>query len=416
MRSRILSCVIAVCCCQFVAADGLIRDGLGARVAGRGGTNLAWADSGTILHDNVGGAVNFEGCELLECTIDAIFTDVDYRDPDGVADFQQDLVPLGNLTILKKANPNVAYGLGVYSTGGFATKYAMQGPAPFTGQRTYKSFGALARILPGVSAKLTRNWSVGATLGVAASHVELEGPYTLQTGALAGTPTLMDLQATGAALTWSVGSQYQLSPQTTLGVAYQSETRFNIDGKTTTIVPGLGESAFDTELDMVWPRSLGLGVRHAFCNCNVASVDLIYYNWQKAFDDVGIFLSNPTNPAFAGLGAIEEQTPLRWRDTLSVRVGYEQVLCNNDRVRYGYVWHRNPIPAETLTPWIVPIIEHTVSLGYGTSFENWLVDFGYQYMFGDPVSVGTSAFAGGDFDGSQIDTQLHLLYVSFLRR
>ena len=416
MRYRILSCFLLLSCCPIVAADGLIRDGLGARVAGRGGTNLAWSDSGTILHDNVGGAVNFKGCELVECTIDAIFTEVDYRDPDGVSDFQQDLVPLGNLTILRKANPNVAYGLGVYSTGGFATKYAAQGPAPFTGERTYKSFGALARILPGISLKLTDKWSTGATLGVAASHVELEGPYTLQTGALANTPTLLDLQATGAALTWSIGSQYQLNSKTTLGVAYQSEARFNIDGKTTTIVPGLGESVFDTELDMVWPRSLGLGVRHEFCEHKVGSIDVIYYNWQNAFDDVGIFLTNPTNLAFAGLGPIEEQTPLRWRDTLSVRVGYEQMLQTGDKVRCGYVWHRNPIPAETLTPWIVPIIEHTVSVGYGSCFEKWEVDFGYQYMFGNSVSVGTSDFVGGDFDGSEVDTQLHLLYVSFLRR
>lgn len=412
--SAVLFLITAINSASF--ADGLILDGVSARTAGRGGTNIASADSGSILHDNVGGAVNFEGNVLFESSINMLFTDVEYQDPDGVGDYLQDAIPLGSATYLRKLNENVAVGVGIYATGGFASRIATQGPAPFTGERTYKSFGAFTRILPGISLKMTDRWSVGATLGVAVGQIELEGPYTMQSGPLLGTPTLMDVQASGAALTYSLGTQYQLSPCTTVGLAYQSETRFRMDGTARTIIPGVGESSFDAELDMVWPRSLGVGLRHQLSQRDVGSIDLIYYNWQKSFDDVGMFMTNATNPIVATFGPLEEQTPLRWRDTLSVRMGYERTLNNCDKIRGGYVYHRNPIPNEYLTPYITPILEHTLSFGYGTRMAGWEVDFGYQYMFGDTQTVGISSIVGGDFNNSETDTTAHLLFLSFQRR
>lgn len=412
----ILTAMLVVVFASYALADGLIRDGLGARSAGRGGTNIAWSDTGTVLHDNPAGVINMRGCSLLECDLEALIADCDYADPDGIASFDGDPVPLGNLSILKKVSPDVAYGLGVYSTGGFASDWQMQGPAPFSGDRTYKSFGALGRILPGISVRLTDSLSMGGTLGVAVSHIEVEGPYTLQSLPLQGTPTLLDLQGTGAALTWSLGFQYKLSCRTTLGATYQSESRFHLDGSTTAEVPVLGQSAFDLDLDIVWPRSVGLGIRHEFCAHRIGAIDLIYYNWSKAFDEAGMFLRNATNPAFVPFGTIEEQFPLQWRDTLSVRVGSEHVLRNSNRVRFGYAYHRNAIPNSTLTPYISPIMEHTLSVGYGTRISGWEVDYGYQFMTGGSQSIGASGLVGGDFDNSTTRAHAHFLFISFLRR
>jgi len=397
-------------------ADGLILDGLSTRSVGRGGTNLGWSDNGGTIHDNAGGLINMESCSFMETSAQLLFSDVEYRDPGGVSDYRQDVVPLGNFSIGKKINQDVAVGLGVFSAGGFAGRSVMPGPAPFTGERTYKSFAALIRVLPAVSLRLTERWSVGSTVGVAASHVELEGPHTIQAGFLAGTPILMDVQGTGAALTWSIGSQYQVSSQTTLGVNYQSENRFDLDGKAATTIPGIGESIFDSKMTMVWPESVGIGLRHAFNCCQVGSIDLIYYNWQRSFDAVGMELSNASNPVVATFGTINDRLPLKWRDSLSVRVGFEQTLANQDKFRYGYVYHRNPIPASTQTVYIATPLEHTFSVGYGTQYRGWDVDFGYQYMTGDTVDIGASEIIGGDWDDGFLKTDAHLLYVSFGRR
>lgn len=403
--------------CTVAVADGLIRDGLGARVAGRGGINLGFSDSGTILHDNPGGVANIDGQGLLEASFDILIADLEYENQFGRADDDGDPVPLGNVSLLRRLDEDIVYGIGVYSSGGFAADYRMNGPPAFPGTQKVKSFGALSRILPGISARMTDRLSVGGTLGVGASHIELEGPYTLQTGGLVGTPTRMDLQATGAGLSWSLGLQYSLSPKTTLGATYQSETRLELDGTTRVEVPGLGLSEFETDLHMTWPRSVALGLRHELCRHRVIGLDLIYFNWQKAFDEAGLYLSEASNPAYAFLGpTVEEQMPLRWRDTLSVRVGYEKQLHNCNKLRYGYVYHRNPIPGETQTPYIVTTVEHTLAVGYGTRILGWDVDLGYQVMFAPMKSVGTSGFVGGDYDNSGIRAHAHFFYIGLMSR
>jgi long-subunit fatty acid transport protein len=400
-------------------ADGLLQDGMSARVAGRGGTNLGFADSGTILHDNPGGMVNFGGRSLAHVGVDVLLADIQYAKSVGPADSDEDPVPLGQIALLHHINPELAIGLGLFTPGGLATDYRMPGPAPFFGQQKYKSFGSLGRILPGISWRANDRLSLGATAGVAISHVELEGPYTLQSGALRGVPTLLDVQGTGAAFTWSLGLQYQLSCQTTLGASFQAENRFHLDGSTRAFVPlpGTGASAFDSQIDMTWPRSVGLGLRHAFCDHQVGSLDIIYYNWAAAFDDVGLLLTNPTNPAFAAFGPeIQEQLPLRWRDTVSVRLGFERTLRNLDLIRWGYAYHRNPITEAYQTPFIVSTVEHTLAVGYGTQVHGWEVDLGYQFMFAPTKFVGTSSIAGGEYDNSQLRTNAHFVYVSFIRR
>ena len=98
-----------------------------------------------------------------------------------------------------------------------------------------------------------------------------------------------------------------------------------------------------------------------------------------------------------------------------MRLGLEHTLANCDRVRVGYVYHRNPIPAATLTTYIAPTVEHTISVGYGTKYRGLNVDAGYQYMFGGDVNIGDSVLLGDDFSSSTLDASAHFFYVSFGR-
>jgi long-subunit fatty acid transport protein len=277
----------------------------------------------------------------------------------------------------------------------------------------YKSIGALAKVLPALSHKLTDRLSIGGTLGVGISHVELEGPYFLQgPSVFRGTPTLIDLQHTGAAPVWSVGLQYELDEATTLGLTYQSESRFRIRGGTRVEIPGLGASQYDSQLDITWPRSLGLGVRHELCAHRVVSCDVIYYNWSKAFDSFGLHLNSPSNPLFP---SIEEQYPLDWNDSVSVRVGYERKFDSGLVWRLGYVHHSNPIPDRTLTPYIQATMEHSFSTGCGFNWREWDVDLAYMFMFGADRSVAASDFVGGDFDNARHHAQAHFMALSFIK-
>lgn len=395
--------------------DGIFLDGLSPRSISRGGTNVAFSDNAAVLFDNPAGAVGIQGQSLVEFGTDIMLTDFGYSDPDNPSAAALELVPLPQMGFIRRSNDGRwAYGLGMYVPAGFKESYDLQGPFPLLGERRYDSFGSLAKILPGVAHRVTDRLSIGATLGVGISHVELEGPYFIQgPSPLRGLPTMLDLQGTGATLVWSAGLQYALTDATTIGLAYQSESRFELNGSTRVDVPLLGEAAYDSQLDMTWPRSVAAGVRHAFCPHRIISCDLVWFDWSAAFDNLGLHLDNPTTPGFPPL---YEQFPLRWRDTLSLRLGYERYFDSGRVLRFGYVHHRNPIPDATLTPFIQGTLEHAFSIGYGCKLGDWNLDAGYMFSFGADQVVGTSEIVGGDFDNSVNKAQTHCIAIGLIRQ
>ncbi|MEM7452714.1 MAG: outer membrane protein transport protein [Planctomycetota bacterium] len=423
---RALLIIIALSVLLFAGsalhADGTIRDAMGARTTGRGGANIGFADNGQMLLDNPAAIVNMPGFRLTEIGVDLLFTDLEFTDPDnpGGVSAEDNPFPAGQIVIASRSpDGSIGYGLGVFSQAGFASEYTMNGPFPFSGPQHYKSIGALARILPSVSYRVNDRLSVGGNFGVAVNHMELEGPYTLQgPSPFAGTPTRFDFQATGAAISWALAMQYQLTPATRLGVTYQAETSFELDGSTVTEIPGLGSSRWDAEADVDWPQYIGLGLQHDFNCCLRGGVDVVWFDWSSAWDSFDIVTSNPDNPVFQSVvgNTLNESFPLSWRDTVSVRTGLERDIGCGRVIRCGYVYHRSPVPDSTLTPWIQTTLEHAFSVGYGWQVMGNEIDLAYQYSFGDDSFISTSSLLGGDFDNSTVATEAHWLSLSMIRR
>ncbi|TWT98527.1 OmpP1/FadL family transporter [Stieleria varia] len=400
--------------------DGILRDGIGAISTGRGGTNLGFADNGNVILDNPGALVNVDGSGLVELDLDLFITDLSYSDPDNATTSASNSpFPMGQLSVIRKLDEgNIAVGFGVFSHAGFSTHYTLNGPGPLAGPQNYKSVGGLMRILPSLSIALTPRLSIGTTLGMAVSHTELEGPYFTQAATpFRGTPTLLDLQATGTGLSWSLGAQYLLSQSTTLGMAFQAETHITADGSANLVIPGLGSSGFDMELETQWPSTLGVGVTHQANPCTTVAADVIWTRWSGAKSSYNMQLSDPSNPAFAFLGpSFPEVFPLNWRDSVALRLGAERSLGMGRVARAGYVYHHNVIPNETLTPFIQATVEHSLSFGYGWKVRDFGIDLGYQVMLGDDQTVGSSNFVGGDFDGSTSSASAHWFLASLTRR
>jgi long-chain fatty acid transport protein len=401
-------------------ADGVIRDGLGAISIGRGGTNIAHSDNGEILLDNPSAMVNIEGERLFELSADMLMCDLHYTQPPDDNAFSL-FRPTGlpQLCLIRRSpDGQRAIGLGVFAPAGFGAEFDLTNP--ILGTHRYRSFGALAKILPGGAYRLTDRLSVGATLGVAVSYIELEGPVFLQTGLLCGAPSLLDLRATGAAPTWSTGLQYQFSDSTVLGVTYTSESRFRLNGRASADVFAMGptpiHSDFEADVNLAWPRSVGVGINHRLCPHRRISADVIWYDWHHAFDDIGLRLANPSNPVCAALAPIHDRFPLDWRDSVSVRLGYEYFVTPDWVWRAGYVFHPNPVPDGTLTPYIPAILEHAFSIGHGRRWRQWNIDLAYQFSFGPAQHVTTSDFVGGDFDNSKVEARAHWISLSLLRQ
>ena len=419
-RLVLILCVV-VLSTNNAMADGVFRDAIGAVTTGRGGVNLGFADNGQMILENPAAIVNMPSMRLTEFDIDVLFTDLDYSDLDNPRTSAiRNPFPVGQFSMaMKSHDSNLGIGFGVFPQAGFSSEYILNGPAPFTGPQHQKAIGALIRFLPALSYRVNERLSVGGNLGVAVNHLELEGPYLLQgPNAFAGTPTKFDFQATGAALSWAVGLQYILTPATTVGVNYQSRTSFQLQGNTFVEIPGLGTSRFDSSLDIVWPQTLGLGLKHQI-NCHTrVGLDLVWFDWSQAFDSFDITLRDPDNPVYGAVvgNELQEQFPLDWRDTVSVKLGMERDLSARSVMRAGYVYHRNPIPADTLTPFVQATLEHAFSIGHGLRTQAGEFDLAYQYTFSPEQSVANSRFIGGDFDNSTHNSQAHWVSFSHIKR
>jgi long-subunit fatty acid transport protein len=390
----------------------LILNGISPRSSGRGGTNLGFADNGAAWFDNPAASVNISKRTLFEADLDLLVTDFQYSDPDNSSNSSTDLTPLAQLGFIRKtSSERLAYGVGLYFPAGFSESYTLNGPFPLVGPRRYESFGMLSKLLPGVSYKVNDQLSVGGTFGVGFSQVELEGPLFIQTGFLQGTPTLIDLEADGVTSIWSLGLQYELNPGTTLGICYQSESDFDLEGTGSVQIPLAGISQYDVKLEMAWPQSVGAGIRHELDERQTVALDAIWYDWEGAFDHVDLSLKAPTNPFFV---PVNDVLPLDWRESVSIRTGYEYQLNDDRTLRFGYVYHRNPIPNGTLTPFLQAVLEHTVSVGYGWQWENIDFDLSYRFLWGDTENAGSSDIIGGDFSNSEHRAYAHSLALGIL--
>ncbi len=409
--------------CVPALASGTISNALSAREAGRGGANLGFSDNGVILMDNPAGMQGlFDDCTCHDSFVDigmvGLFTDLTYADADNpLTDAADNPSGLGHLMIGRKLNQDIVIGFGAFAPAGFASDYNLQGPATLPGTHTYQSFGALIRVLPGISLRMTDAWTIGGTLGVAASHIEIEGPYFLNSGALAGTPTRLDLQATGAALSWSLGTQYKISDRTTLGVRYQSANEFESDGKSSVTINGVGNTIYDTNVVLSWAASVGVGLMHQLSPDRRIGVDFEWEDWSDAYDNATLTFTQPSNPAFAPFGSpIVEVFPLRWKDALIVSTGFEQDLSRNRTLRFGYRYQDSPVPAFSASTYLQTTLEHHFSAGFGFKHRGWELDTAYQFAFGPDVQTGTSIYPGGDFSNATLATQTHMVFLSAMRR
>jgi long-subunit fatty acid transport protein len=431
-RLTVLSLSLSVALAAHAEANGLYRNGIGARQAALAGADVAWAEDALGAMASNPAGLGWLRTTSLQLSLTGVITDGEFTNPanaDGRLSTSPGAVPDGAFAI--RLGP-VTLGLAVIPESLLVADWRYVdtpgglGGVSYGGPQRHESSILVLRSAVGLGVDVTPTLSLGGSVGLIYNENRLKAPYVFQTQpTLKGAKTLLDLETDGFGVNGSVGVLYRPHPTVQLGVAYTSPTslttRGSASGNAGVQFAALGASSFrpdfryDAEVETTFPQMVKAGVSwrpHPRWRV-VLQVDWI--NWSDAFDDLPITLRNGSNAdlnGFAGSSTLQDTPPLDWRDRFVYRVGVEYAVTPQITVRGGYAYGKSPVPDGTLTPLTAAIMEHSLGVGVGYRHRRFLVDFAYQYNLPAAQRVGQSELLSGEYSNSRVEVEVHWLALT----
>ena len=184
---------------------------------------------------------------------------------------------------------------------------------------------------------------------------------------------------------------------------------------------GLGAArhdfTYDAEVTNDFPQSVSAGAawEPPWVKGLTVGAQFDWINWSQAFNDLPIHLANGNNADLNGLvgsRSLNDDVPLRWRDSYVGRCGAEQAFGGHWAVRLGYAYGSHPAPADTLTPLTAALPEHLLTAGLGYHTGRFRVDAAYQWQIPATERVGRSALAAGEYSDSVTEVHIQLINVT----
>ncbi|QQD23607.1 hypothetical protein GJQ55_03510 [Venatoribacter cucullus] len=309
-------------------------------------------------------------------------------------DFMPDkVIPFGYY--VRKLDEKMAVGLGIFAPFGTSTDYAQGSLASGFADETMLS---AIDIQPTFSYQLTDTFSVGVGLdivyakGVLSKELDL-APYNpsvpaYNVEAYKGYENTFEVSGDDIAFGWNFGLMWDVTPATTLGLAYRSEIEFELEGDSELKQPIGGTLPKQaSRVPLTGPQSATLSVAHQLNDRVLLLGGATWTDWSsfKYFDIIG------TEPglisAVSGLGEnyighIVE----KWRDTVSVSFGAEYMLNQNWTLRAGYAFDESPVKEAYRTARVPDNDRQWLTAGATYNLNpRWSFDAALAYLF-----IGTS--------------------------
>lgn len=135
------------------------------------------------------------------------------------------------------------------------------------------------------------------------------------------------------------------------------------------------------------------------------SADVEWSDWSHAFDVMDIGLKSGTNPNINRMmgtdGSFTMQFPLEWKNTITVKTGFEYEVNKCITTRVGYAYGNNPVPAETVFPVFPAVVKHHAM--FGGSFKvgrKSVLNFAYEQAFKNEVQAAAISHVGSQYNNS----------------
>jgi long-chain fatty acid transport protein len=423
-RRRALHLGIALCCASssaFASGFALLEQSSSRLGSAFAGTAAAADDASTIFF-NPAGLAKLEGTQFLVVasgiSISSEFNNSGSRPALGQSLGNEggdaggwNAVPAAYLAV--PLNEKFAFGFGVNAPFGLKTEY----DNGWMGR-----FQALKSEIKTYNFNPTLSWRANEKLsfGVGANYQRIQAELTnslnytavvaqvLQGRAAAGTlpanlvPGLIQANAnlqgtTGvrgddAAWGFNVGTLYEFSPDTRVGLSYRSSIDYTVEGSVQFAAPtamnpigaGIIAGASATQLasgparvDIELPDSAIASLYHRIGKVELLA-DLAWTGWSS-IQELRIVRND---------GTLLSVTPERWEDTWRYAVGATYQLNDQWKLRGGLAYDETNVPDSTRTARLPDSDRNWVAVGAQWSpGGSFVVDVGYAHLFVDDASL-----------------------------
>lgn len=412
-----------------IYADGILRNGVGARSMSMGGADVAWAEDslGAMAADPA--ALGFmqeaqANIGLFGGVLNGEFTKAPTSN--GHLDSSLNGLPEAALAIPLGKLP-VTFGASIIPDSVLDAKWRYVDPLGGLGGKT--SYGLQTdksqilnlRSAVGLGGAIGDKLAIGASFGVDYNQNELITPYIFQSAPkVKGAKVLLDLSTSGVGVNGQFGVMYRVLTNLQLGVSYESPTRVYSTGDANGdagVQFGAASLPFHyhAKVRNIFPQTVDTGLSWSFLSRWRTALEVDWINWGGAFQTLPVSLSQGSNPAIntaAGSSSITDNIPLNWRDEFVYRLGLEYKLTENLALRAGYCYGASPVPNQTLTPLTAAIDEHTLCAGLGYHWKRFQADFAYQYNIPVTHNVGASGLLDGEYSASSVGVSMHVLALT----
>jgi long-chain fatty acid transport protein len=283
-------------------------------------------------------------------------------------------------------NEEMKFGLGINTPYGLVTDYDDTWVGRY---HAVTSDLKTVNLNPSIAFQDTEKLSVGVGLNILLVDVELTS--AIDFGALLNSPGtadgFADLEGDNLngiddlAYGLNIGLMYDITSNTTLGLAYRSEMDIDVKGTAnfkvpTAAAPVLASGAFvDSGLyaSITLPQIFSVSVAHDYGELKVLA-DITWTGWSS-FEELRIKYDNPDQP--------DSVTTEEWEDVFRYSIGVDWQYSNKVILRSGIAYDETPIPSAERTTARIPGNDVTwLSFG-GTYIINpeFTVDIGYTHIF-----------------------------------
>jgi len=402
----------------------------GAKAMGMGFAFTAQADDPSAIYFNPAGIVQLEGQNVMVGVTYIRENGADFSGTtpltfntgtglfDTESETQKDLnffVP--NAYWTRKASPNFAYGVGIFSPFGLGQAYENRSTSIFRNQVANVDIMTVV-VNPTVAWKVNDVLSVGAGIDFLYGKASLSQAGVVRLGAAPLDQVnifQLDLDGDGTAWGYNLGVLLTPTENIKVGASYRSSFKLDIDdadvnlweiNSTIPFVPPgpftaaqvFGGTTFDTRASTTidLPATLALGVAYIRDRLTL-EVDLDWTFWHT-FKTLAIDIRDNN-------GLLPDAVrPEDWDDVMGINIGAEYRVTDPLALRLGFRWDPTPVPADTMSPLLPDSDRLFYCAGAGYKVRNWTFDFAYMYLdkkdrtVNNQVNVAAPSIGSG-FDG-----------------